>query len=58
MQMKTFIAGDKVLFDSAEVSRLLRALGATYRSSVIAEELEQFANQLDMAALEALDAQQ
>ncbi|MFH8747868.1 hypothetical protein ACH4GK_28730 [Streptomyces rimosus] len=52
VQMRTYIADDnKVLFDSAEVTRLLRALGKKYRIS----EAEQVADQLDIAALTALD---
>lgn len=54
VQMRTYLAGEKVLFDSAQVSKLLRSLAAL---SVTAAELEQMADQLDMAALTALDDQ-
>lgn len=52
--LSTYVANDKALLDSAEVSRLLRILGAAYGLSA---ELGQVANQLDAQALLALDEQ-
>ncbi|MEW2578321.1 hypothetical protein [Streptomyces syringium] len=57
VQMTKHIAGGKVLLDSAEVTRLLRALGGAYRSPALTAELDQIADELDMAALTALDGQ-
>jgi len=57
VQMTTHVADGRALLDAAEVTRLLRAVAGSYRSSTVAEELEQIADQIDMTALTALDKQ-
>jgi hypothetical protein len=59
-QLRTFVFPEHgmVTFDSNEVSRMLRQLAAGYRAplyQVIAQDLEQLADAMDMQALKALD---
>lgn len=58
--LRTFLpAGSgRVLFDSGEVSGLLRSIGTSLRAPVyrgVAQDLEQLAEALDLQALQALD---
>ncbi|KNB53450.1 MULTISPECIES: hypothetical protein [Streptomyces] len=61
VQLRTFHAANSqvVLLDSSEVSRMLRALSASYRAPLhrgVAQDLEELADALDVQALAAQEA--
>ncbi|MGW1194528.1 hypothetical protein ACWD4B_01515 [Streptomyces sp. NPDC002536] len=61
VQLRTFHAANSqvVLLDSSEVSRMLRALGASYRAPLyrgVTQDLDELADALDMQALAAQEA--